>query len=867
MAALKPGVKRPSAGTDPPSSASTVAPHTAESWVPLPALVLDFGTPTEQGPAPPTLPDAAAGAQTAAVAIACWAFTTAAAMDVCTFAAALSAQGGDWAAFVAQSAVVRGVCGLCVVACARLLFPVSTAAAAHAIATDITAVAVLRERGPLAAVLGPSLVAVVPLWVSCPLPAEPTRRWAAPSCGVLLAALAATAAAVADEGGDGLPGWHPLVLVSVGAFAVAGAGAGAAALSPPMSAPAPWPSSPVSGPGGPQGQQAASPVSVLSGWDTVRHAESTWNPRATEIKGDGGAPLPLSPRSVSSDEGHDRGAASPEARMNPLQARQQRIARGKLRVKTIEWRKGALIGSGGWGQVHIGLNESNGELMAVKTLTFTTSDPAVKSKVEALQTEIAVMKSLEHPNIVKYYFTERSGDQVHIFMEYVPGGSLWQCLQQFGALSELIAGAYTEQVLVGVQYLHSRGVIHRDIKCANLLLTCSGLCKLADFGASALIDGIGSSARASGPRGTPVWMAPEVVSEQGHDWRCDVWSLGCTVMEMLTAKPPFQHLGLPVIAVLSLIVDSQRSLPIPTWLPRNARWFVVQCLQRDPQRRPTLNELLVHSFVRQGEVSPSPPGTPVAAASAWSRRSSEPLRGAVPMNSNTSSEHLRKQQATSMFGSHRLSPQPAPDTVDHASRTLMTLSNPSHPSPRSVLSSSQRTHTTAGTITGRYLDALSGRPVRGMGRNDSERDKARRLGSVRQDIERRASLMQAPRQRSVVIASPQEDDCAESQIIGELMIPPSTTTRSAPPETHSAAGRPGDLSTLDCAASGNTAQLHEVSSVAGTEQQPVWASPGGTDSPAAHGLPAFPSRVGISDLHLSELPGPPMAPIGTPPSA
>ena len=129
--------------------------------------------------------------------------------------------------------------------------------------------------------------------------------------------------------------------------------------------------------------------------------------------------------------------------------------------QACKWKKGALIGQGGFGKVHIGLNTATGELMAVKNIQFNRMDPDIKTKLAKIQLEIQTMKTLDHPNIVKYFFTERSGDSMNIFMEYVPGGSLSDLLTQFGALSVGTTCYYTRQILIGVRYLHSQSIIHR----------------------------------------------------------------------------------------------------------------------------------------------------------------------------------------------------------------------------------------------------------------------------------------------------------------------------------------------------------------------------------------------------------------------
>ncbi|GIM08115.1 hypothetical protein Vretimale_12206, partial [Volvox reticuliferus] len=232
--------------------------------------------------------------------------------------------------------------------------------------------------------------------------------------------------------------------------------------------------------------------------------------------------------------------------------------------------------------------------------------------VAQLEREVALLSQLRHPNIVRYVGTQRNGAAtaataaaaagasggagapLYIFLEYVPGGSLSSQLSRFGPLPEPLVALYTRQLLLGLAYLHAQRTVHRDVKGANLLLEKTGVLKLADFGmAKQLMEQV-SFTRSF--KGSAYWMAPEVIKQQGYGVQADIWSVGCTVLEMATGKPPWSQCTSQVQAIFK--IASSPDLPaIPEHLSPQASEFILLCLQRDPAARPTAEELLRHPFV------------------------------------------------------------------------------------------------------------------------------------------------------------------------------------------------------------------------------------------------------------------------------
>lgn len=148
------------------------------------------------------------------------------------------------------------------------------------------------------------------------------------------------------------------------------------------------------------------------------------------------------------------------------------------------------------------------------------------------------------------------GKSANLNKRYCENGSLHSIAKNFGRFPENLVGLYMSQVLHGLLYLHEQGVIHRDIKGANILTTKEGLVKLADFGVASRTTGLSESSVV----GTPYWMAPEVIELSGATTASDIWSLGCTVIELLEGKPPYHNLQ-PMPALFRIVNDDHPPLP------------------------------------------------------------------------------------------------------------------------------------------------------------------------------------------------------------------------------------------------------------------------------------------------------------------
>ena len=203
-------------------------------------------------------------------------------------------------------------------------------------------------------------------------------------------------------------------------------------------------------------------------------------------------------------------------------------------------------------------------------------------------------------NIVKYLGTEQTNDRLFIFLEYISGGSIATMLEEFGALDECIVRKYTAEVLSGLEFLHESHVVHCDIKGGNILVSGDGVVKLADFNSSRLLGDItwGGATPLRSLAGTPQFMAPEVIRQSGHNAKADIWSVGCTVIQMLTAHPPWNEIS--NAQTLMFHVGSGKMLPkSPENISATCHDFLSRCFQLTPENRPACKELLQHEFVAQ----------------------------------------------------------------------------------------------------------------------------------------------------------------------------------------------------------------------------------------------------------------------------
>jgi len=249
-----------------------------------------------------------------------------------------------------------------------------------------------------------------------------------------------------------------------------------------------------------------------------------------------------------------------------------------------------VIGSGSYGQVFQARHRKSGDMVAIKMVPVDDDQGA-----DALEHEIDVLKKVDSQFCVGYLGTYELEGMVWIVMEYAEAGSVAD-LMNFckRTLEEEEIKDVTAFVLLGLEYLHNRSIIHRDIKAGNILLNKDGQAKLADFGVAAQLSTLHS--RRSTMTGAPFWMAPEVMQETRYRERCDIWSLGITIIEMAQGKPPHHDVH-PMRVVFVIPQKPPPTLEKPEEYSPEMSDFLSCCLQKDPGARPSATDLMSHPFV------------------------------------------------------------------------------------------------------------------------------------------------------------------------------------------------------------------------------------------------------------------------------
>ncbi|XP_057521795.1 CBL-interacting serine/threonine-protein kinase 6-like [Amaranthus tricolor] len=256
---------------------------------------------------------------------------------------------------------------------------------------------------------------------------------------------------------------------------------------------------------------------------------------------------------------------------------------------------GRVLGQGTFARVYYARNVETGKSVAMKVIG---KEKVVRAKMmDQMKREISVMKRLKHPNIVELYEVMATKSKIFLAMELVRGGELHTKVSKEGKLEEDLARSYFKQLISAVDYCHSRGVFHRDLKLENLLLDQDGNVKVTDFGLSALFEEKGENEQVMLRTccGTPHYVAPEIVSKKGQGYdgaKADIWSCGIILYVLLAGYLPFHDEN--VVQLYRKVNNGD--FTCPTWFSSEAKDLIIRMLDPNPSTRITVSEIMESSW-------------------------------------------------------------------------------------------------------------------------------------------------------------------------------------------------------------------------------------------------------------------------------
>jgi len=274
---------------------------------------------------------------------------------------------------------------------------------------------------------------------------------------------------------------------------------------------------------------------------------------------------------------------------------EERISKVNGDSAVKRYAKGKLLGKGGFAKCFEVTNLETKKVLAAKIIQKSS---LTKSRArQKLISEIKIHKSLHQVNIVNFEHVFEDQENVYILLEICTNQTLNELLKRRKRLTELEVQCYLNQIIHALKYLHSNRVIHRDLKLGNLFLSDKMEIKVGDFGLATKLEFDGEKKRTI--CGTPNYIAPEILDGKvGHSYEVDIWSVGVIIYTMLVGKPPFETPD--VKTTYKKIRMNSYSFPEHVPLSEHAKGLITKILNLDPTRRPTLDEILEHSFMNQG---------------------------------------------------------------------------------------------------------------------------------------------------------------------------------------------------------------------------------------------------------------------------
>ncbi|XP_057522154.1 CBL-interacting serine/threonine-protein kinase 9-like isoform X1 [Amaranthus tricolor] len=266
-----------------------------------------------------------------------------------------------------------------------------------------------------------------------------------------------------------------------------------------------------------------------------------------------------------------------------------------MRKKLVgKYELGKILGQGNFAKVKLARNIETNELVAIKILN---RDQVLQHKmVEQIKREISTMKVIKHSNVVKLYEVIASKTKIYIVLELVDGGEFFDIIAKNGRLKEEEARKYFQQLIDAVDFCHSRGVYHRDLKLDNLLVDSCGVLKVADFGLSTFSQQVREDGLLHTACGTPNYVAPEVFTDKGYDGTAaDVWSCGIILFVLLAGYFPFDDENL--INLHNQILNGE--FIVPPWLSFGAKRLIRCILDPNPLTRMTISEIMEDDWFKK----------------------------------------------------------------------------------------------------------------------------------------------------------------------------------------------------------------------------------------------------------------------------
>ncbi|KAL8226092.1 hypothetical protein R6Q57_018649 [Mikania cordata] len=260
------------------------------------------------------------------------------------------------------------------------------------------------------------------------------------------------------------------------------------------------------------------------------------------------------------------------------------------------------VGQGVSASVYRAMCIPNNDIVAIKIVDFERSNSDLNNISREAQTMILV----DHPNVLKSHCSFVNDHNLWVVMPFMPGGSCLHILKAAhpDGFDEVVIATILREVLKALEYLHDHGLIHRDVKAGNILISERGAIKLGDLGVSACLFDSGDRQRMRNTFvGTPCWMAPEVMEQlNGYDFKADIWSFGITALELAHGHAPFSKYP-PMKVLLMTLQNAPPGLDYERdkKFSKSFKQMIASCLVKDPSKRPSAKRLLKHSFFKQAK--------------------------------------------------------------------------------------------------------------------------------------------------------------------------------------------------------------------------------------------------------------------------